>query len=278
MIKHWFAIGRSLALNAVFALALAATASASEGTFTRAEADSDWTLGSISGVATWSGCPVSLGPDGDRYWPESSYPRADCSGEPYVTVGPGSTLSDCSAMGRWPYPHPGDDIIVAWRGDAQLEAGSQSFDLEVPLAGEEGRLACLSMVETIPNTCVPTETVVCAAWYSATAFVPLASVLLTRNFEQPSEQEKGSGESWWKGTGGDRPEEGLPELPHVADGDGVVTSPPVPASGLETVEPSTSVVSRPRRRCNKGKVRGIAPRRTKCLRHRHRRHSSVPRN
>lgn len=101
------------------------------GEITRAEANSDWTNGSIAGSATWSGCAVS-----------------GCSLRPFVTIGPGSEPSDCSAEDRH-WPHSDSQITLAWEDREYFGGNSAVFDVpDIPLTGTPGQLACLSLLET----------------------------------------------------------------------------------------------------------------------------------
>lgn len=136
------------------------------GEITRAEADFGWTYGSVAGSATWSGCAV-----------------AGCRLLPFVTIGPGSEPSDCSAEDRH-WPHSDIQITVAWSGGEYFGGNSSAFDVqEVPLSGGPGQLACLSLLETYEKRpkCDFEPGVVCPQYivteenYSVLASKPLSS-------------------------------------------------------------------------------------------------------
>jgi len=149
----------SAVLMAAMALAClaspAAYAAPANGEFTRAEANADWTLGSVAGSAAWSGCQFESEPP----WYELKYPwyepsretwsvREECRLQAFATIGPGSGQSDCSVQERH-WPHSGDQLALAWTSDETRGSGSASFDVSaVPLSGAPGELACLSLLET----------------------------------------------------------------------------------------------------------------------------------
>ncbi len=113
-------------------------ASASSGKIIRGEANSSWTLASITGSATWGGCEYGGGS------PPSLVAPSGCTLQPYVTVG----TSECSASQRQ-WPHSTEKLALAWSGAEYSSGGSQSFSVsEVPLSGEPGQLACLTLIET----------------------------------------------------------------------------------------------------------------------------------
>lgn len=137
--------------------AASASAASGEGEITRAEANADWTLGSVAGSATWSGCPVVWEPEPPWYefppWyeiePESEWPTPEhCRVQAFVTVGPGTDPSDCSDAGRR-QPQYSEQVTIAWSSEETLGWGFADFDVpDVPLSGESGQLACLSLLET----------------------------------------------------------------------------------------------------------------------------------
>ena len=135
-----------------FVLALAAVpvagAFASSGEITRAEANASWTLGSIEGSATWNGCPVEWG-EWEPFPPyELQMRREHCRLQAFVTVGPGSEPSDCSAESR-KWPHSDEQVTLVWSSEETLGSGSGTFDeSEVPLSGATEQLVCLSLLET----------------------------------------------------------------------------------------------------------------------------------
>lgn len=117
----------------VFLAASASAAAASSGEFTRAEANGDWTLGAVSGSASWSGCPAG---------------REECSLQAFVTVGPGSQAPECSEAARQ-WPHSGGQLTLVWESEETAHEGSSTFDVsEVPLSGGTEQLACLSVLES----------------------------------------------------------------------------------------------------------------------------------
>ncbi len=139
-----FAVGFVLALTAV----PVAGAFASSGEITRAEANASWTLGSIEGSATWNGCPVEWG-EWEPFPPyELQMRREHCRLQAFVTVGPGSEPSDCSAESR-KWPHSDEQVTLVWSSEETLGSGSGTFDeSEVPLSGATEQLVCLSLLET----------------------------------------------------------------------------------------------------------------------------------
>jgi hypothetical protein len=191
-IAHTPAVLVASTVLAVAAMPAGASAATGEGEITRAEANAAWTLGSVAGSATWSGCPMVWEPEPPWYefppgyepgsgseWPT----REDCRVQAFVTVGPGSEASDCSAEDR-KWPHSNEQISLAWSSGETLGWGSAEFDVsEVPLSGAPGQLACLSLLETYeerPN-CGPEE--ICPLWiavvqnYSVLDSAPLVAPL-----------------------------------------------------------------------------------------------------
>lgn len=117
------------------------------GSFTRAEANADWTTGSVAGSVRWGPCsapwpPVELE---NGFHPNTR----SCQWVPYLTVGPGSDAAEClSPDRRW--PQLGEEVTLAWSGGWHSAGGSQAFDLtDVPLSGVPGQLACLSVLEHV---------------------------------------------------------------------------------------------------------------------------------
>ncbi len=163
--RHYFA--GYLVFCAALALSLAGPAGAigSSGEFTRAEANADWTGGSIAGSVTWTGCehpveppqePPGPGPEGGGMTPLA--PRY-CAWTPYVTVGPGFDASECAAPDRH-LGQLGDGISLVWSGGETEALGTVAFDLSaVPLSGISPHLACISLIETaetgVELPCVP---------------------------------------------------------------------------------------------------------------------------
>jgi len=115
-----------------------ANALASSSEITRAEANANWTLGSVAGSASWGGCEYG------GQIPSGSVISSGCSLQPYVTIG----TSECSSDERG-WPHSNDKLALAWPGPDGAGGGSASFDVsDVSLSGEAGQLACLTLLET----------------------------------------------------------------------------------------------------------------------------------
>ena len=201
---HW-----SLVIGIAFAVALLMPtgALASSGEITRAEANAEWTHGSISGSVTWTGCVNAVQPPrppppppppqppqplhlGSPSAPELPY----CAWIPYATVGPASSSPDCSSADRR-LPGLGEGVLLVWSGGERQGPGSTAFDLpSVSLDGAPGQLLCLSLTEiaqtdkTIP--CAPPGEPLPPGWHCpyATASHPisLAEALLVA----PSEPEE----------------------------------------------------------------------------------------
>jgi hypothetical protein len=133
---------RTLAVLTVSVLALLAFPVAdavASSEIASAQANADWTFGAISGSASWGVCQ-----HGGSGAPGMGTSTSGCSLQPFVTVG----TSACSAEERR-WPHSNDDLTLAWSGHEYSGPGSESFDVsEVPLSGEPGQLACLTLLET----------------------------------------------------------------------------------------------------------------------------------
>ncbi len=269
---------KHLSLTLAMAAALVATtlstgtAMAASGEITRAESSADWTQGSIAGTASWGGCNVPIG------WWSSTI----CNWRPYVTVGTGTDPAECSsAARRW--GSLGDGITLAWLGK-QSSGGSAEFDLtEVPLSGEPGQLACLSLWEYMwePYPCPKGTICIQVVGNSMARFSALDAALL----EPPEEEAKADEESEEPPV--EEPEDGEPEPEESApdqivdQGRGVIDGPdlardaPGPEPGqVSRGEPPTRPKSSTGR-CAKGK-RLVRTRSGKRIcRHRHRRHGRV---
>ena len=178
-------------IGACVALALmagpASAASASSGEFTRAEANADRTLGDIAGSASWIGCGepgewIELGLPGSpgEPWREPQPTREHCRLQAFVTVGPGSDVSECSDQERH-WPHSIEDLALAWESAETEYGGSASFEAsEVPLSGATEQLACLSLLETYwERPYCPPGTVCVQIIYTVANYSVLASALLT---------------------------------------------------------------------------------------------------
>jgi hypothetical protein len=255
-------ISLGFALGAVVvALAFSAgvaMASSSTGELTHAEASPDWTAAHLAGSASWTGCGVSEPSEPPELFLEGplSGPgtRAPCYWRPFVTVGPGSTEADCEENSRLPWS--GDEAVsVVWAGGEVSAGGTQSFDLsEVPLDGIPGQLACLGFVETVYNTCVPTEGRVCATWLSATH----VGVLDSASLEAP--EGEGAKEPPFEAMGAQKPP----------------AEPTAPAVLLAETPPAGNS---PHPTCPKGTQRISRGSKTVCRhRHRHRQHGRSAHN
>jgi hypothetical protein len=175
----------ALAAVSVVAALLAVTAPpvlATSGEITRAEANADWTLGSLAGFVEWTKCE-------DKYVIASL--EYLCSWRPYATIGPGSQSSDCSSPVRDPSA-PGSEVTVVWTGPKSTSPGVASFDVtDVSLSGNPGQLLCLSLVETAPEHvfCIALEGVVCPPYWMASYRRTVDSAFLTAPMPPPTGEE-----------------------------------------------------------------------------------------
>ena len=213
-----------LAFFAVLALALVGPAGAagSSGEFTRAEANADWSLGSIAGSITWTGCGDGL--DGGLVVEPGS-----CQWLAYATIGPGSDPLECaSSERRW--PELGEGISVVW------PSGHPSFgvlSLEssgVPLVGGADQLACLSVIESYDArpSCWD-ESVICPQFVeNVSTLNPLASAELGAPIEPPNEPEPEEPKP--------EPEEQEPEGPEVVveESTADLPAPEAPSAGSDS--------------------------------------------
>jgi hypothetical protein len=121
-----------------------ASAQASSGEFTRAEANADWTLGSVAGSAQWDNCEFE-----EPGWVnETELIPGHCGLQAFVTIGPDSGQSGCSAPERQ-WPHSSEQLALAWASEEIGWSGSASFDRsEISLSGVADQLACLSLLES----------------------------------------------------------------------------------------------------------------------------------
>jgi hypothetical protein len=135
----------------VVLLLSAAVAQAASGQITRAEANPDWTLGSVAAHAEWPHCehanPYSgPGPGPSRPVPLTPPGPPPCTWIPYATAGSG----ECAGADR-SWPELGDGITLVWKGDEEVGAGKAAFDVTgVPLTGAPEQLVCLSLIEIVP--------------------------------------------------------------------------------------------------------------------------------
>jgi hypothetical protein len=171
---------------AVSAIA-AASASAATGQITRALATPDWSQASIAGSVTWTACELEPpeekpGPEPPKEEGEEELPPVGpvvtgCDWTPFVTIGPGTEASECSAPGRQKPEALGPGIVLAWQGPKSSAKGTVGFEISgFPLDGSKNQLVCLSMLEEL-------EEVMAAETFTshgpATASRSLASALLT---------------------------------------------------------------------------------------------------
>lgn len=156
----------SIRVAAVLAAALAlvalapASASAATGAITKALATPDWTSATVAGSVTWAGC--ELQPPKSPEEPEPPKEEAEeepppvgpvitgCSWTPFVTIGPGTDASECSAPGRQQPEALGPGIVLAWKGSTSAAEGTVSFEIsDMPLDGSKNQLVCLSLLEQL---------------------------------------------------------------------------------------------------------------------------------
>lgn len=175
----------------VFALMVSAivvaSASATTGQITRALATPEWSYASIAGSVAWTGCEL----EEPKRPPEKEPPKEEgeeepppvgpivigCNWTPFVTIGPGTEASECSAPGRQQPEALGPGIVLAWKGPTSEVEGTVGFDIsQFPLGGSKNRLVCLSMLEKLQEV-MAAKTL--ASYGPAAAFRPLASALLT---------------------------------------------------------------------------------------------------
>ena len=140
-------------------------AASSSGEITRAEVSADWATASFAGSAASSTSCNPRGPKppegewgfdwGPPILPDS--PPWECGWIPFATIGPGTSLVDCSAEGRR-WNSIGEGVQLVWSGAERVGGGSASFDLDgVALTyGSQTPLLCLAAVEAV-------EGVVCQA-------------------------------------------------------------------------------------------------------------------
>jgi hypothetical protein len=151
--------GIPVVVLAVSAIAVA-SASAATGQITRALATPDWSQPSIAGSVTWTGCeleepkrPPEKEPpkeEGEEELPPVGPVVIGCNWTPFVTIGPGTEASECSAPGRQQPEALGPGIALAWKGSKSSAEGTVGFEIsEFPLNGSKNQLVCLSMLEEL---------------------------------------------------------------------------------------------------------------------------------
>lgn len=140
----------------------AASAMASVGQITKAQVNADGTEAEIAGSVTWAGCVHQvLLPKEPRKekppigWPEGPeekiWPSPYCGWIPFATLGPGSTIADCSSVGRQNPEQQGDGVVLVWFGAERRDIGSEEFDLSGVSLDATSQLICLSAVEIAPS-------------------------------------------------------------------------------------------------------------------------------
>jgi len=144
-----------LAVSTALALVIPATAAASvTGDITRTEVDQGWTTAALAGLAVEE-LDCEEGPEGPVS-PEGGTPvqpktpPSECGWIAYATVGPGTSISDCSSSTRR-LNSIGTGVQVLWEGEEVRGAGLAQFDLSnVDLDyGAAAPLLCLSVVEAV---------------------------------------------------------------------------------------------------------------------------------
>jgi hypothetical protein len=193
-----------------------ADAAAATGTITRAQANADWTQGSVAGSVTWTGCvnavtpPAESLPGPEEPLPEPESSRAStsstpespyCAWTPYLTVAPASSSPDCSAAVRQ-LPDLGEGVSLVWSGGERIETETVSFDVpNTPLDGKPEQLLCLSLTEvaqsgeTIP--CAPPGEPVPPGWHCPYKNNSYPYVLASTQLSAAS----GTGVEWGPGPG-----------------------------------------------------------------------------
>lgn len=133
----------------------------SAGDFTKAETDSEGRL-TVHGWSAWDGCEGSM-VDQSHPWlydltnpPTGTYWIGDsCRWQPFLTLGPGESASDCSTPARDLVGPPDPEVELLWEGSTawRTEEREQTFELNGvnPQAG--GRLLCLATMFTGPDLC-----------------------------------------------------------------------------------------------------------------------------
>lgn len=116
------------------ALLTPAAAFGSRGEINRALANANWTLGDIAATVSWNGCSGDAGP-------------SDCAWIPYLTIGPGTSRSECDSPKR-DLPGLGEDVALAFGGGGFKDIGTLNYESPmVSLRGAPDQLACLFAIE-----------------------------------------------------------------------------------------------------------------------------------
>lgn len=201
----WLGIAAVVCIAAIPCVASATPPPPGSGEITRAQASADWTLGSIAGMAEWTGCEFGElpeeppGPEEEGEGGEvgaGDEPPPSCRWMPYATVGPGTDPSDCGTPGRR-LPALGEGVTLVWEGEERMNPGEQSFDVsEVALSGASGHLLCLSMFEMAvePVVCAFAVEVECPQYVSTPRYYALDAASLEAGDRpaNPAPQENAS--------------------------------------------------------------------------------------
>lgn len=168
--------------------------SAATGQITRALATPDWSQASIAGSVTWTGCELESPKEEPKQPPKEEGEEEElppvgpvvtgCNWTPFVTIGPGTEASECSAPERRQPEALGPGIVLAWKGSQSSAGGTVGFEIsEFPLDGSKNRLVCLSMLEEL-NVVMAAKPL--TSFGPSTVSRPLAAALLTA---EPSRAE-----------------------------------------------------------------------------------------
>jgi hypothetical protein len=166
-----------LAVLGLMAMSAGNAAASTSGEITTAMATPDWLHGDFAGSATWGGCaplPPGKGPKPERQTeaidlgPEAPTGQA-CRWTPYATLGPGSSIEDCSSANRH-LQSLGPDVHLVWKGETKWGAGTSSFEATgLSLDGIPGEVFCLAAVEEVPEEtkipCVPPDKPMPIDWH-----------------------------------------------------------------------------------------------------------------
>ena len=166
------------AVLGLMAMSASNAAASTIGEITSAVATPDWLHGNFAGSATWDGCAHYIRPEkGPK--PEGPTEAIDlgpgtpagpaCRWTPYATLGPGSSVEDCSSASRH-LKSLGPDVQLVWKGETAWGAGSSSFQSAgLSLDGIPGKVFCLAAVEEVPEEtkipCVPPDKPMPIDWH-----------------------------------------------------------------------------------------------------------------
>lgn len=183
-------------LAPIFVCLQGSGAGASSGEITQATAALDWTVGSVAGSVAWTGCEHALPPQRPVKPPYPWEPELSsqfdeepyCGWTPYVTVGRGTDPTECADPERR-LSSLGSGVALVWTGGERRWLGNLTFEVsEIPLVGGRPQLACLSVVETAPESvaCVQMVGAECPP-FAMTDFFHVFDAAL---FEAPPQQER----------------------------------------------------------------------------------------